>query len=138
MGCFYFYILEQIRSFITRFYKLRLVFHCRADDCRDLALILQKASVSLPKTVQPTYESQKLMPTQYDRIYVDNTVDDDLVGFEQIMQDWAPRLNIQNRYSTLLTCSTAWVDEQRGGEPLEDQEYRRRLADEMMANNRVR
>lgn len=145
LGCFYFYILDQIRSFITRFHKLNLAFHLRGEDCRDLAATLRKATAPPPQPGQPSqpgqpgqqnYDSLKHLPLQYDRIYVTDVVDDRFVGFERIIRDWGPRLNSENPHATLLTCSKSWA--QSGGTPTDDRGYEKQLIKEMKLKNRVR
>lgn len=78
------------------------------EDARDLAKNLSAGlyeSLGLPKD------------TAFDRIDVSNIVDPEYVGIPNILADWAPFLNKNNRCSAILGYSMNWVPKQHDSQP---------------------
>lgn len=110
-GCLYFYLSDQLNTFIERVRQVNVTFYLFAKDCQELAKEQKNgklAGFGLPA-------SQK-----YDRIDVSNTVDDNYVGFRKMLESWGPLLNEQNPSSTLLSYSMNWVASQPGAAPDSD------------------
>ncbi|KAF8891944.1 hypothetical protein CPB84DRAFT_1368633 [Gymnopilus junonius] len=107
-GCLYFYLSEQFRIFADRLRKFKISFKIYTVDARQLAKNLGDG----------IYESQGLTKdTVFDRIDVSNIIDTEYVGIPNVLADWAPFLNKNNKCAAILGYSMNWVPKQYNSEP---------------------
>lgn len=127
-GCLYFYLSDELNTFIERMRQLNVTFYLFANDCEKLAKDQQSGKLA----------SFGLSASQkYDRIDVSNTVDEKYLGFRKVIKNWGPLLNEQNPSSTLLSYSMNWPFSQPQAMPDTDPKVMERILTKVVSSGLV-
>lgn len=134
-GCLYFYLTDQLRSFVEHLRKIDITFILLSTDIRDLAHDIKGLSVGHLSSFNSHF--QGIVPKKFDRIEVSSTIDDIFVGYSPILRDWALRLNPLNPHSTLLAYSLNSAIGNAAAQPQYDRENYGEVMQKMEKENRV-
>lgn len=112
-GCLYFYLSDQLQTFIRKIQRLDVNVKLFDQDCQEL----------FRKLCCGALEIFELPKTQvFDRIEVSNIVDENYIGFTPVLKTWGTHLNAENSHATLVGYSLNWahrnsyLDKQRAAE----------------------
>ncbi|KAJ6485552.1 hypothetical protein C8R45DRAFT_1145973 [Mycena sanguinolenta] len=103
IGCLFFYIKEQFRTFAARAKDFRLDLTLSQTDARVLSQALVNSSV------------QNFHNARFDRIETSNVAD--YVGASVVIKAWAPLLNKSNPHSALLMNFMNWIVQHPHSQP---------------------
>lgn len=103
-GCLFFHLRDELRKFCTQVTKLNINIALTQFDAMDLAPMLIKH----PQIIG-------FNDSQFDRIETSNVAD--YIGMQQVLKDWGPLLNKQNRHAAILINCMNWVAHQPGAKP---------------------
>ncbi|KAF7309412.1 DUF4470 domain-containing protein [Mycena indigotica] len=94
LGCLFFHVKHELREFAKRVRDFRIDIHVTSFDA---GLLAKGISVgALPAFADATF----------DRVVAANLAD--TIGIKTCLTDWAPLLNRENRFSSILMQTSAW------------------------------
>ncbi|RDB18739.1 hypothetical protein Hypma_014684 [Hypsizygus marmoreus] len=127
-GCLYFFLSDQLRTFVERLRTLRVHFRLFSQDASVLSEQIQSgklAKYGVPST------------TKFDRIHVSNIIDVEYAGIPRVLADWNPLLR-DSSHATILGYFMNWPLRQKFSNPSSaDEHTNSRLTDVLMKQGRL-
>ncbi|KAK7445724.1 hypothetical protein VKT23_014719 [Stygiomarasmius scandens] len=97
MGCVYFYVKHQLRTFANRLRNFNINISLTDRDAVNLVTDIRNGRISgVPRTAL------------FDRIEVSNVVDENYIGLKRVLDAWGPLVNRANKEAALIGLFMNW------------------------------